>query len=302
MIFVIIWAVIATVTALFLYISNKNKWKKADKLLDDVISNRKADVSELSESELSLFASRIDRISEKLQIEIGRAEDEKEEVKQLISNISHQLKTPLSNVVMYSQLLQDNKISDEQRAEFTEKLRSHTEHLDWILNSLFKMTKLERDVITFETEELSVKETLVEAVNAVYEKAESAGIEISLDVHQDKKLLHNRKWTAEVFVNLLENAIKYSPFGGRIDIHIEPYEMYSGIVISDNGIGIKEEEQSLIFQRFYRSSDVQDITGSGIGLYLSKTILEKEKGYMTVASEYGKGSSFTVYLRNSSEA
>ena len=302
MIFVIIWAVIATVTALFLYISNKNKWKKADKLLDDVISNRKADVSELSESELSLFASRIDRISEKLQIEIGRAEDEKEEVKQLISNISHQLKTPLSNVVMYSQLLQDNKISDEQRAEFTEKLRSHTEHLDWILNSLFKMTKLERDVISFETEELSVKETLVEAVNAVYEKAESAGIEISLDVPQDKKLLHNRKWTAEVFVNLLENAIKYSPFGGRIDIHIEPYEMYSGIVISDNGIGIKEEEQSLIFQRFYRSSDVQDITGSGIGLYLSKTILEKEKGYMTVASEYGKGSSFTVYLRNSSEA
>ena len=302
MIFVIIWAVIATVTALFLYISNKNKWKKADKLLDDVISNRKADVSELSESELSLFASRIDRISEKLQIEIGRAEDEKEEVKQLISNISHQLKTPLSNVVMYSQLLQDNKISDEQRAEFTEKLRSHTEHLDWILNSLFKMTKLERDVISFETEELSVKETLVEAVNAVYEKAESAGIEISLDVPQDKKLLHNRKWTAEVFVNLLENAIKYSPAGGRIDIHIEPYEMYSGIVISDNGIGIKEEEQSLIFQRFYRSSDVQDITGSGIGLYLSKTILEKEKGYMTVASEYGKGSSFTVYLRNSSEA
>ena len=298
MVFLIIWAVVATAVAIYLYISNRRKWQKADKLLDDVISNRKVNVSDLSEGELSLFAIRVDRISEKLQVEIGRADEEKEQIKQLVSNISHQLKTPLANVVMYSQLLEDDKLAPEKRAEFTGKLKSHTEHIDWILNSLFKMTKLESNAISFEAEVLPVKDTLVDAVNVVYEKAEMKQIEISLDVPGDTALQHNRKWTCEVFVNLFENAIKYSPEGSRITVSVEPYEMYTGVVVKDNGIGIREDELSLIFQRFYRSDDVQDIMGSGIGLYLSKVILEKEKGYMNVSSEYGKGSTFTVYLRN----
>lgn len=111
-------------------------------------------------------------------------------------------------------------------------------------------------------------------------------------------MYHNRKWTVEVFVNLLENAIKYTDKGGAISIRVKPYELYTEIQFSDNGRGIRKEELTDIFKRFYRSPEVENMEGSGIGLYLSNLILEKEKGYITATSEYGKGSSFSVFLQN----
>lgn len=298
MIVIAIWALFATGAVIYMYRRDKRKWKTADRLLDGVLSGRAIDVSDLEEGGLSLFADRTVRIQEKLQTEVWKAENEKEQVKQLISNMSHQLKTPLANVMMYVQLLEAGGLSDGECAEFIRKLKLHSERMDWILNSLFKMIKLEDDVIRFEAEGRFIKETLQQAVSAVYEKAQKKGIEVITEDFTDIRLWHNRKWTCEVFENILENAVKYSHADGRIYITVEPLELYTGIQISDHGIGIREEELTQIFQRFYRSTQVQDVEGSGIGLYLAKMILEKEKGYMTVSSEYGKGSSFMVYLRN----
>lgn len=298
MIVIAIWALLATGAVIYMYRRDKKKWKTADRLLDGVLSGSTIDVSDLEEGGLSLFADRTVRIQEKLQTEVWKAENEKEQVKQLISNMSHQLKTPLANVMMYVQLLEAGGLSDGECAEFIRKLKLHSERMDWILNSLFKMIKLEDDVIQFEAEGRFIKETLQQAVSAVYEKAQKKGIEVITEDFTDIRLWHNRKWTCEVFENILENAVKYSHADGRIYITVEPLELYTGIQISDHGIGIREEELTQIFQRFYRSTQVQDVEGSGIGLYLAKMILEKEKGYMTVSSEYGKGSSFMVYLRN----
>jgi len=296
---ILIWAVLASGIAGYFYIHDRRRWRRVDRLLDDILSDRKMNLSSLNEGELSQLASRLSRIQEKLEMEIGRAEEEKEQVKQLISNMSHQLKTPLANVMMYTQLLESETISEAERKEFTAKLKIHSERIDWILNSLFKMVKLEEGVISFEAKGYSIKDTLRGAVSAVYEKAEAKGIEIITEEFEDRKLWQNPKWTCEVFENLLENAIKYSAAGSQICIQAERFEMYTCITITDSGIGIKAEELSKIFHRFYRSNEVQNIEGSGIGLYLSKMILEKEKGYMTVVSEYGKGSCFSVFLRNS---
>lgn len=298
MILLILWAVLATAAAIYLYLQNQQKWENADRMLDDILANRKIDACDVNEGELSLFANRLIRIQDKLNLEIGRAEDEKEQVKQLISNMSHQLKTPIANVMMYTQLLENEGASSEERSVFLEKLKLHSRRIDWILNSLFKMTKLEQNVISFEAQNCSIHETIRQAVSAVYEKAEAKNIEIIMEDFQNPDLWHNRKWTAEVFENLLENAVKYTEPNGRITISAQVFEMYSCITIQDNGIGIRAEELSKIFHRFYRSREVQNIEGSGIGLYLSKIILEKEKGYLTVSSEYGKGSSFCVFLRN----
>lgn len=298
MILLILWAVLATAAAIYLYLQNQQKWKNADRMLDDILANRKIDACDVNEGELSLFANRLIRIQDKLNLEIGRAEDEKEQIKQLISNMSHQLKTPIANVMMYTQLLENEGASSEERSVFLEKLKLHSRRIDWILNSLFKMTKLEQNVISFEAQNCSIHETIRQAVSAVYEKAAAKNIEIIMEDFQNPDLWHNRKWTAEVFENLLENAVKYTGPNGRITISVQVFEMYSCITIQDNGIGIRAEELSKIFHRFYRSREVQNIEGSGIGLYLSKIILEKEKGYLTVSSEYGKGSSFCVFLRN----
>ena len=212
--------------------------------------------------------------------------------------MSHQLKTPLANIMMYEEILEDGSLPREEQEKFLGKMKKQSVKVEWILNSLFKMVKLEQNVIVFEAEGALIRRTLLDAVNLVYEKAQRKGIEIETEYFPDCLLYHNPKWTTEVFANILENAVKYTPESGRITIGMRRYEMYSEIWFQDTGMGITKEELTKIFQRFYRSKDAENMDGSGIGLYLSKLILEKEKGYMNVASEHGKGSCFSVFLQN----
>lgn len=297
MIFVSIWAAVVTILLLLFVIRNRRIYRKINMILEQLIEGRKLDDIPLNESELSLFYHQIKMIAHKLDFEIGRADSEKEQIKQLISNISHQLKTPLANVMMYEELLGSKDLEKEQQLEFLHKLKTQTKKIDWLLESLFKMSKLEQNVIEFDLKKEGIKETIRNAVSAVYEKAEEKNIDIHVMEFEDIVLFHNPKWTMEVFVNILENAIKYTSFG-LIEISFERLETYSIIHIKDNGTGISKEDIPHIFERFYRSKKAEQTEGSGIGLYLSKMILEKEKGYLTVKSEPGKGSIFSVFLQN----
>ena len=144
-----------------------------------------------------------------------------------------------------------------------------------------------------------IRNTIMQAMDSVALKAANKDIEIiATEEISDVKVYHNFKWTREVFENILENAIKYSPCKSIIKISIEQLETYTKISIEDSGIGIRDEEYVKIFQRFYRSKDVENAEGSGIGLYLCRLILENEKGSITVKSQYGKGSVFSVFLLN----
>lgn len=277
---------------------NRKLYQEIDRMLDAVLKREPIEHSDLEEGELSALASKARRIQEHLLLEIEQAEQEKEQVKQLISNMSHQLKTPLANVMMYEELLMDQELAPEQQRHFLEKMHVQTVKIDWILQSLFKMVALEQNAIVFEIKPLPIQETIMDAVSTVYDKAWKKQILIELKSKENPVLLHNRKWTAEVFANLLENAVKYTGTGGRIQIDIHSLEMYTQIAFSDTGIGIAPSEYSAIFQRFYRSKQVENTEGSGIGLYLSRMILEKEYGYLTVSSQEGKGSCFTVFLQN----
>lgn len=297
MILVSIWAVTATILLFLFVIRNRRICSKINRILERLIEGRKLDDIPFHENELSLFYHQIKMISHKLDFEIGNADLEKEQIKQLISNISHQLKTPLANVMMYEELLDSKDLTPAQQSDFLHRLKTQTEKIDWLLESLFKMSRLEQNVIEFDVKKAGIRETLRNAVGAVYEKAEAKNIDIHVMEFEDIMLLHNPKWTLEVFVNLLENAIKYSDFG-LIEISFEQLETYSIIHIKDNGIGISKEDLPHIFERFYRSKKVEQTEGSGIGLYLSKMILEKERGYLTVRSEPGKGSIFSVFLQN----
>lgn len=297
MILVYIWAVTMTILLLLFVIRNRRICRKINKILEQLIEGRKVDEIPFNESELSLFYHQIKMISHKLDFEIGRADSEKEQIKQLISNISHQLKTPLANVMMYEELLDSEDLTKAQQSEFLHRLKTQTKKIDWLLESLFKMSKLEQNAIEFEVKKENIKKTIRNAVSAVYEKAEEKNIDIRVMEFEDRMLLHNPKWTMEVFVNLLENAIKYMSCG-RIEISLEQLETYSMIHIKDHGIGISKDDIPYIFERFYRSKQVEQTEGSGIGLYLSKMILEKENGYLTVKSELGKGSVFSVFLQN----
>ncbi|MDO5146366.1 MAG: HAMP domain-containing sensor histidine kinase [Eubacteriales bacterium] len=252
----------------------------------------------MEEGEYSALVSKIKQIQDVLDNHVNRAEYEKEQVKSLVSNMSHQLKTPLANISLYAEILSKEEITPERKAMFSEKMQRQVDKLNWIVESLSKMVKLEQNIDGFEVKGTGIKQTILDAVDTIYEKLEKKNINLTLEPFADSVLYHNRKWTEEVFVNLLENAVKYTDLGGAISIRVINYDLYTEIQIADNGRGIRQEELTEIFKRFYRSREVENMEGSGIGLYLSNLVLEKEKGYMTVNSEYGKGSCFSVFLQN----
>lgn len=293
-----ILVVLLCITIVYGIFKNRKTYLMIDKLLEQVISQEKIELSDVKEGEFSALVSKINRIQNVLKNQIEQAEEEKEQVKSLVSNMTHQLKTPLANLSIYADILNNHDLDEQKKDEFTEKIKKQIDKLDWIISSLGKMVKLEENVILFQTDDNPIRQTILDAIDTIYKKAEKKEIALIVEPYEDCMLYHNRKWTAEVFVNLLENAVKYTDKGGEIRIRIHPYEIYTEIQFQDNGCGIHKEEISKIFKRFYRSQEVEHIEGSGIGLYLSNLILEKEKGYLVVRSVYGEGSCFSVFLQN----
>lgn len=294
----IILAILLTLAICYSIYQRRKTYRMIDRLLDSVLSQEMIVYSEVEEGEFSALVSKIRQIQEVLENRARSADNEKEQVKSLVSNMSHQLKTPLANLSLYVEILGQGEIAPERKAEFADKMQRQIEKLNWIVESLSKMVKLEQNIDGFEVKDTPIRQTILDAVDTVYEKVEKKELHLDLEAFEDRALYHNRKWTVEVFVNLLENAIKYTDKGGAISIRVKPYELYTEIQFADNGRGIRREELTDIFKRFYRSPEVENMEGSGIGLYLSNLILEKEKGYISATSEYGKGSCFSVFLQN----
>lgn len=294
----IILAILLALAICYSIYQRRKTYRMIDRLLDSVLSQEMIVYSEVEEGEFSALVSKIRQIQEVLENRARSADNEKEQVKSLVSNMSHQLKTPLANLSLYAEILGQGEIAPERKAEFADKMQRQIEKLNWIVESLSKMVKLEQNIDGFEVKDTPIRQTILDAIDTVYEKVEKKELHLDLEAFEDRALYHNRKWTVEVFVNLLENAIKYTDKGGAISIRVKPYELYTEIQFADNGRGIRREELTDIFKRFYRSPEVENMEGSGIGLYLSNLILEKEKGYISATSEYGKGSCFSVFLQN----
>lgn len=219
----------------------------------------------------------------------------------LISDLSHQLKTPLTNLKMYQCILDDDDLTPNEIQKFKEKLKIQISKIEWIVHSLINCMGLEENTISFSVESLPIHATILEAIESVQFSAELKNIQITLSEQFNQKIsvIHNLNWTREIFINILENAIKYSDYNSEIVVNIYRTELYSIISITDFGIGIKKHELNKIFQRFYRSPEVSNIEGNGIGLYLSRLISEKENGYITVESTYKNGTTFNIWLPNS---
>lgn len=221
---------------------------------------------------------------------------EKEQIKTLISDISHQIKTPVAAANTFAQLLDDKELSDEERSEYIATLQTSLEKLTFLTNSLIKMSRLESGMISLKPEKNSLNDIILQAVKTVYAKAKEKNITITFDCEQNFEAVLDFNWTAEAITNVLDNAVKYTPNGGIVGLEITEYPSYLRLDISDNGIGIPEEEQAKIFGRFYRGKYSAGIDGVGIGLYLTRDIIQKQHGYIKVRSDKN-GSSFSVFVR-----
>ena len=222
----------------------------------------------------------------------------KKQIEELISDISHQTKTPIANIKIYLELLDNEEENTEKQREYLEKIEGQTEKLDFLLKSMVKMSRLETGIIEIHKKPCSIHETLGRAVAAIVPKAEKKKIGIYVECPENLMLCHDSKWTEEAIFNILDNAVKYTSAGGKICVTVICQEIFTKISVKDNGKGIRLERQAEIFTRFYREPEVHVQNGVGIGLYLTRRILELQNGYIEVHSEIGKGSEFCLYLPN----
>lgn len=274
------------------------QWHRLDEIMEQFQKGNLYDhsVSDVQETRESRLVSEMAQILCRASAREDQAQNEKKQVMELISDLSHQLKTPLANIVLDVELLEKEQMDPQQRTRFLKHTKEQATKMQWLMQSLLKASRLENGIISFQAENIPVKKTIAMAVGAVYAQASKKRIEIILEEFSDFTLYHNRKWTAEAIANVLENAVKYSPEQSSIRISIQRLELYSGITIQDQGMGIPEADFSKIFQRFYRGDNVRHEEGTGLGLYLAQLILQKERGYVTVSSRMGQGSSFSIYL------
>ena len=225
-----------------------------------------------------------------------QSQRDKQTIQELVSDISHQVKTPIANIQMFTGILQQHQLTEEKRGEFLETMASQINKLDFLMQSLIKMSRLETGTFVLHMEEALLDKTIAQAISTVWAKADKKNIQLWVDCAPSVTVQHDPKWTAEALGNILDNGVKYTPEGGSISVSVRPWQFYTRIDISDTGIGIHEEHYHDVFQRFYRAQETAAEEGVGLGLYLANGIVTRQKGYISVKSNYGEGTTFSVYL------
>lgn len=265
--------------------------------LDGMIAGRQ-EVVFVEEKELlmSKVQVKLRQLYEILQNRTEKSLHDREILEELISDISHQIKLPIANIRTCQSILHRRDLSPERRREFLQSVDEQAVKLDTLMESLIEMSRMEVGTIKVEPVYQTVYPLVEQAVCQMALKAQQKQIEIQVDCGRWIYAVYDKKWTAEALENILDNAVKYTESRGRIKITVGVTDFFAKIEVSDTGIGIPEEEFTNIFRRFTRGKDVQQEEGVGIGLYLAREIARKQKGYIGVESEAGKGSAFSIYL------
>lgn len=243
------------------------------------------------DNQLAILGKNISNTYDKL-------ENEKEDSKALVTDISHQLKTPLASLSMCNSILEDDELTLDEKHEFLAMSNKNISKLQNLIECLVNISRLEAAMIKLKPVKSSLKDTVIKAYNSAYIKAQNKNIDIILEILKDYQIVHDNKWTEEAIFNVIDNGIKYTEPGGKIIITMEESLNFIKINIEDNGSGIDKKEFNNIFKRFYRGKEHEKkgIEGSGVGLYLTRKIFEDQGGSILVKSKIGSGSKFTLML------
>ena len=264
--------------------------EKLNEMLTDAMQGDFTEDS-FDETLLSALESKLAHYLAASTVSARNVSTEKEKLKTLIGDISHQTKTPIANILLYAQLLREQP----GNTVCLDALDAQTKKLQSLIDALVKTSRLESGVIALRPKPGALQDVLSSAVSQLEPKAGEKGISIIL-VPTDAEAVFDAKWTEEAVFNLLDNAVKYTPAGGAVRVSASAYQMFSAIHVADNGPGIPEDEQPKVLQRFYRGLSNPTEEGVGIGLYLVRQIAEGQGGYVKVSSKPGEGSTFSLYL------
>ena len=266
--------------------------EQIEKMLDAAMDGSFSETT-FDESKLSALETKFAHYLSAAETSSRNLAREKDKIKALVADISHQTKTPIANLLLYSELLQEEALPPSADAN-VDTLHAQAKKLQFLIDALVKLSRLENGIISLSPKRAALQPLLQSAAEQYAAKAAEKGLALHL-YDTEASAVFDPKWTAEALTNLIDNAIKYTPHG-EITIRADSYEMFARIDISDTGPGIPEREQGKIFTRFYRGETVQEQEGVGIGLYLARQIISGEGGYIRVTSAPGEGSTFSVFL------
>ena len=250
------------------------------------------------DSQLSKVQAKLLRFHDMMLENERQSRQDRQTIQELVSDISHQVKTPIANIQIFTNILQQHQLPEEKRRAFLTTLAAQINKLDFLMQSLIKMSRLETGTFTLHMEHASLYNTIAQAVSGIWAKADRKNIQMEVTCDSHLFLRHDTKWTTEALENILDNGVKYTPEGGKIHISVRPWQFYTRIDIADTGIGISPEHYHDVFKRFYRAQEAAAQEGVGLGLYLARCIIALQNGYVSVRSQPGKGSVFSVFLLN----
>lgn len=268
--------------------------KKILENLDKLLSDKEPSVPSC------YLEEKIFQVIKKFEYTAEKHTKEQKTAAELMSNISHQIKTPLSALSLHLELASDDSLTLDERAEELSECRGQMERLKFLSESLFKIARLESGLISVRKTNADIVETVMSAVNIHQNAMLSKGLELLLQLPHSLMLPHDPIWTKEAVFNLLDNAVKYTG-EGKITVSLEKGAIYTQLDIIDTGIGVSPEDYAKIFTRFYRArySETERTEGTGLGLTIAREILRQQGGNITVSSVRGKGSIFTIFFQNS---
>ena len=284
--FVIILLAAGSVLAAALFFRHRQK-QVMDGLSDMLEAAINGTFSETTfdESRQSSLENRLAQYLAASELSVRSIDVEREKIKELITDISHQTRTPLSNILLYTELLEEEPLG-EAAQDSVKKLRQQSEKLQFLMDALVKLSRLETGVFVLHPIRQPLTELVVDGMESYRKKAEE---DAPVYAYFDKK------WSMEALGNILDNAIKYTNTGG-ITIKLCSYELFACVEVTDTGIGIGEEEHAAVFGRFYRGNAVAEKSGVGIGLYLARSIMQQQGEYIRLSSTPGEGSTFGLYF------
>ncbi|MHA7582909.1 HAMP domain-containing sensor histidine kinase [Paenibacillus vandeheii] len=250
---------------------------------------------ENKEGDFGALGRNFNAMADRLHNSLRQLKQEKTFLRNLLSDISHQLKTPLASLIVFNEnLLNKSDMKQEMRTKFLDRSRQQLERMEWLIISLLKLARVEAGAINFRKENIRVRDLIAYAVQSLRMLSEQRGQNIYIHGGEQMSIRADEEWLTEAFINLIKNALEHSPSDGNIDITLEENSLFNTVIIRDYGKGISPEDLPHIFERFYRGGGTTKSESIGIGLSLTKSIIEEQGGIITVASEPGQGTEFRI--------
>lgn len=295
----IIFIISISIIILFLFIKyNNSKDKKLNeitKYIEEINNkNYKLDIDDNTEDELSILKNEVYKTTIMLKEVADNSKQDKLNLKNSLSDISHQLKTPLTSItILLDNIIENPKMDNETRNEFIKDIKREIMNINFLVQSLLKLSKLDADSVKFLNDNVYISEIIDNSIKNVSVLCDLKNVDIEVSGNKTSKIYCDLKWQVEAITNILKNCVEHSNNNGKIIIDYEENQVYSKITIKDYGVGIYKEDLPHIFERFYKGKNSSN-ESVGIGLALSKTIIESNNGYIGVESEIGKGTKFII--------